>query len=93
VERILRDVPWAKVVPMHCDLATLSSVASFAAEFRTLGRPLHLLVRLPACACSSAAGLPASLPAGCRKQGPPDLQLCRCAAVPLCLRSLAGVAA
>jgi NAD(P)-dependent dehydrogenase (short-subunit alcohol dehydrogenase family) len=44
VEKILRDVPWAKVTPMHCDLASQASIRTFVAEFNALGRPLHLLI-------------------------------------------------
>ena len=55
MERILRDVPWAKIVPMHCDLASQASVSNFATEFISLNKPLHLLVR-SARAASSLAG-------------------------------------
>ncbi len=33
---------------MHCDLASQASVATFAAEFISLNKPLHLLVRVRA---------------------------------------------
>ena len=44
MEGILRDVPWARIAPMFCDLASQQSVRSFVAEFAALEKPLHLLV-------------------------------------------------
>ncbi len=44
MELILRDVPWAKVTPVHCDLASQASIRTFVTEFIAMGHPLHLLI-------------------------------------------------
>ncbi|KAJ0715105.1 putative very-long-chain 3-oxoacyl-CoA reductase [Helianthus annuus] len=43
-ETILKDTPDAKVDVMELDLSSMASIRNFAAKYRSLGLPLHILI-------------------------------------------------
>jgi len=51
-ETILRDNPTAKIGMMELDLSSLESVRKFAAQFKSCGLPLNILVYVTTVICT-----------------------------------------
>jgi len=51
-ETILRDNPTAKIDMMELDLSSLESVRKFAAQFKSCGLPLNILVYVTTVICT-----------------------------------------